>query len=85
MVTVSECTTGGDVTLSIQGFWADQGTSVNNGYTADYTNPAGFSDGTYTTSGNCAGEARSTQFSVPFVAVEIFLKHFDRLNLKAKK
>lgn len=64
-ITVSDCSAGSAVTLNIQGFWADQGTSdSSNEYTSSYTIPAGFNSGTYTLNANCAGTPISANFCV---------------------
>jgi len=64
-ITVSDCAAGSTVTLNIQGFWADQGTSdSSNEYTSSYTIPAGFNSGTYTLNANCAGTPISANFCV---------------------
>jgi len=64
-IIVSDCSAGSSVTLNIQGFWADQGTSESsNEYTSSYTIPTGFNSGTYTLNANCAGTSINTNFCV---------------------
>jgi len=64
-IIVSDCSAGSSVTLNIQGFWADQGTSESsNEYNSAYTIPTGFNSGTYTLNANCAGTSISTNFCV---------------------